>query len=313
MPQEVQRAQTLGGRLVGLSAGDAQDIRAYGLLPRHLDLAFTAVVTALMLRGARLAYGGDLRQRGFTQQLYESAAEAYADDYLLGRRASAPFVHYLAASIWSGLAAEKLQAWLEGGSGLVEVRFMTGDGYVAVTAAETGFLLEKVPGADRTVTKVKDAREVLQHLEQAKPADISPVPNLRQMRIRMGSECDARILFGGKMFDYQGDEPGIGAEARESLAQGAIVLPLGGFGGAARDVAQKMGLWPDAPRRKAAPPVGPGYDKVMGEIEGQRARVREQLSDGIEPARRLAATTDIREAARLVVEILEKLPKRSRQ
>jgi hypothetical protein len=300
--QDNQRAQSLSGRLVGLSAGDAQDVRAYGLLPRHLDLVFGAIVAALVIRGARLAYGGDLRQRGFTQQLYDGVAEAYADDYLLGRSATPPFVHYLSANIWTKVPSEKLEEWLTASAGLTEVRFMTGNSYIAVKAGEDKFLIK-----DHGEQDVASARDVLQLLHRSIGTETNPAQSLALMRRRMGKDCHARILLGGKMYDYSGDEPGVGAEARESLEHGSVVLPLGGFGGASNDVARQLGLREDVRRRET--PVGPGYHEVMHEIAAQRTRLREQLGDRFGKARRLAVTTDIKEAAHLVVDILEALPR----
>jgi hypothetical protein len=128
----------------------------------------------------------------------------------------------------------------------------------------------------------------------------------------MGQDCDARILLGGKMYDYMGDEPGIGAEARESLMKGSIVLPLGGFGGASSDVAKQLGLWSRQDMRdRKTPPVGPGYDKAMQDIARQREQLYGRLGGSIDQARKLASTSDVKEAARLIVEILEALPKRA--
>jgi hypothetical protein len=305
-----EREQTLSGRLVGLSAGDSQDVRAYGLLPRHLDIVFGSIVTALVLRGARIAYGGDLRQRGFTQQLYESVAEAYADSAFRDDKPDgpAPFVHYLAANIWMRFPSE-LETWLTAGAGLVEVRFMSGDGYIAVSAQGGKFVVEDGLEPAR---RLSSASEVLHYLAQTNQDNGGPARSLAQMRRKMGRDCDVRILLGGKMFDYMGDEPGIGAEARDSLAGEAPVLPLGGFGGAARDVAIRLRLLEGAGRPKDPNPRGPGYEKVMSEIMGQRDIAIRRLNDKVGEACALARTTDTREAARLVVEILQTLPKRAR-
>jgi hypothetical protein len=303
-----ERERPLSGRLVGLSAGDSQDVQAYGLLPRHLDMVFGAVVAALVLRGARIAYGGDLRQRGFTQQLYESVAEAYADwPFPDDRQGQAPFVHYLAANIWMRFPSE-LEAWLNAGAGLVQVRFMSGDGYIAVSAQGSKFVVED---GLQPANGLSSASEVLHYLEQTKKENAGPARSLAQMRKKMGRDCDVRILLGGKMFDYMGDEPGIGAEARDSLAGEAPVLPLGGFGGAARDVAIRLKLLEVAGRPKDPNPRGPGYEKVMSEIAGQRDIAIKRLNDKVGEACALAGTTDTREAARLVIEILQGLPKRA--
>jgi hypothetical protein len=278
------------------------------LLPRHLDIVFGAIVTALVLRGARLAYGGDLRQRGFTQQLYENVAEAYADSALMSDNPGPPpFVHYLAANIWARFPSE-LDAWLTSSVGLVEVRFMTGDGYIAVSAQRGKFVMQD---SHETAGGLSSSSEVLHRLEQTNRENAGPARSLAQMRKAMGRDCDARILLGGKMYDYMGEEPGIGAEARESLAEGAAVLPLGGFGGAARDVAINLGLLRGKERPEDPGPRGPGYDRVMGEIKRQRELATRRLNGEFDHACQLAGTTDTRVAARLVVEILQKLQKRA--
>jgi hypothetical protein len=301
VPQIQERDKPLDGYLVGISAGDSQDVQAYGLLPRHVDIAFGAVASALVLRGARIAYGGDLRARGFTQQLYQNVAEAYADEVFLAE-GQPPFVHYLAANIWAPLTAE-LEAWLSSGAGLVEVRFMTGESYIAVRGVKGTFVV----GNGETLPT---AAELMHWLKGKAPQGAEPATSLAQMRKAMGRDCDARILLGGKMFDYAGSEPGIPAEARESIAEGAAVLPLGGFGGAARDVAMAMGLAPK--KLREGTPRGPGYGESMAGIEGRSQLASARLDGALERARQLATTTDPKEAARLVVEILQGLPKRAR-
>lgn len=302
MPQIQEREKPLDGVLVGISVGDSQDVQAYGLLTRHVDIALGTVASALVLRGARIAYGGDLRARGFTEQLYQNVAEAYADEVFLAE-GPPPFVHYLAANIWAPLPAE-LEAWLSSGAGLVEVRFMVGDGYVMVKASKGTFVV----GSGETLPTAAD---VIGWLKGRVPQAAEPAASLALMRKAMGRDCDARILLGGKMFGYAGSEPGIPAEARELISEGAAVLPLGGFGGAARDVAMAMGLAPKKSREGT--PRGPGYREAMAEIEGRVALASARLNGATEQARQLAITTDPKQAARLVVEILQGLPKRGRQ
>ena len=207
MPQ--QRDKPLDGYLVGISAGDSQDVQAYGLLQRHVDIVFGAVASALVLRGARIAYGGDLRARGFTELLYQNVAEAYADEVFLGESPVAPpFVHYLAANIWAPLPAE-LEAWLAAGAGLVEVRFMTAGDYITVRGSDGKFV---VGNKGETLPSAAD---VMKWLKGIAPQGAAPATSLAQMRKALGRDCDARILLGGKMFGYAGSEPGIPAEARE--------------------------------------------------------------------------------------------------
>jgi hypothetical protein len=211
-------------------------------------------------------------------------------------------VHYLAANIWAPLPAE-LEAWLAAGAGLVEVRFMTAGGYITVRGSDGKFV---VGNKGETLPSAAD---VMKWLKGMAPQGAEPATSLAQMRKALGRDCDARILLGGKMFGYAGSEPGIPAEARESIAEGAAVLPLGGFGGAARDVAMQMQLIAAKPREGT--PRGEGYADVMKEIAGQKAQLDARLDGMMPQARQLAATSDPKETARLVIEILQGLPKRA--
>ncbi len=303
MPEIQKREKPLKDVLVGISAGDSQDVQAYGLLQRHLNIVLSAIAGALVLRGARIAYGGDLRAQGFTELLYQNVAEAYADEVFLGEKPVAPpFVHYLAANIWAPPPAE-LETWLSSGAGMVEVRFMSGDSYLTVRGVDGKFVV----GNGETLAT---AAEVMNWLKGKAPQAAEPAASLALMRKAMGRDCDARILLGGKMFGYAGSEPGIPAEARESIAEGAAVLPLGGFGGAARDVAMAMGL--AQKKLREGMPRGPGYGEAMAGIESRSQLASARLDGALEQARQLATTTDPKEAARLVVEILLGLPKRTR-
>jgi len=301
-----QRERPLAGRLIGLSAGDAQDIEARGLLARHVDIAFGAIVAALALRGARLAYGGDLRQRGFTEQLYEHVTEAYADDYLRGEGAPPPFVHYLATSVWTGADRDTLIQWLKSTAGMAELRFMIDDDHaVALAAGEAGFVVDG-PGLPRR--KPLPAEELVAALQKLPTGARDPATALRKMRKAMARDCDIRILLGGKIFDYAGDEPGIPAEARDSLANGQAVLPLGGFGGATRDVAKSLELLADDAEVATALPRDERYKKVMDQIREQAPHVRELLGKQFPLAHQLANTTRVREVVDLLPKIVIGLP-----
>jgi hypothetical protein len=301
-----QRERPLAGRLIGLSAGDAQDIEARGLLARHVDIVFGAIVGALAVRGARLAYGGDLRQRGFTEQLYEQVAEAYADDYLQGKAAQAPFVHYLATSVWTGSDRIALVRWLTSTAGMAELRFMMDDDYLGVVAAgENGFFI-KADG----FRKALPPEAVVAALQERPTGARDPATALRKMRKAMARDCDIRILLGGKIFDYSGDEPGIPAEARDSLVNGQAVLPLGGFGGATRDVAKSLQLLADDAEIATALPRDERYQKVMAEIGKQAPHVRELLGPQFPAARQLANTTHVNDVVDMLPKIIIGLPPR---
>ena len=67
--QEYRRPKT-----IGISISDSPDMKMLGLGNGHLRDAMTEVATYLMSSGEDLAYGGDLRENGFTWTLFELAS-----------------------------------------------------------------------------------------------------------------------------------------------------------------------------------------------------------------------------------------------
>ena len=61
--------------------------------------------------------------------------------------------------------------------------------------------------------------------------------SLSKMRYEMENEAHARILIGGKMNDFAGSMPGVIEEFKIALNFGHPIFVLGGFGGAARYIA----------------------------------------------------------------------------
>ena len=67
----------LGGHTIALSISNSPDLAVLGLGKEHLDDAMTEIARHLIACGATLAYGGDLREGGFTELLFEIARYAY--------------------------------------------------------------------------------------------------------------------------------------------------------------------------------------------------------------------------------------------
>ena len=61
--------------------------------------------------------------------------------------------------------------------------------------------------------------------------------SLTKMRVEMEKDAHARILIGGKMNDYAGSIPGVIEEFKIALDSGHPIFVVGGFGGAARYIA----------------------------------------------------------------------------
>ena len=110
----------------------------------------------------------------------------------------------------------------------------------------------------------------------------------------MTEVSDARVVIGGKMglLDspgdaYHGAMPGIIEEAILTLEAGMPCLPLGAFGGAARDVAIALDLLDHSkrvPRGEQSPTYGPSI--------GQVAALRDSIPGVLRPALMALADDD---------------------
>lgn len=61
----------LKGKLIGLSISDAPDLAERSMGQVHLEDAMVECARHLLVQGASLGYGGDLRPGGFTEILFE--------------------------------------------------------------------------------------------------------------------------------------------------------------------------------------------------------------------------------------------------
>ncbi len=83
-------AQKLQGKRIAVSISEAPDLATFGMGKLHLERIWTRVATHLLQTQAQLAYGGDLRQGGYTEQLFELVRGAIDTGAQLARRAHPP-------------------------------------------------------------------------------------------------------------------------------------------------------------------------------------------------------------------------------
>ena len=197
---------------IAISVSDSPDLALLGMADRHLHRATNGLATYLLSYGYHLAYGGDLRAGGFTEELFEIASRY--DHQPAGTRDTAPVTDYLAWPVWTAIPRDELQGLSERLLGIARIVYLSRAG------AELARL--RYPSTP------------------AKPPQVASA--LTAMRVTMARESDARIVLGGKVASYQGRMPGIAEEALISLQHHKPLYVLGGFGGCARDVAYAMGL-----------------------------------------------------------------------
>lgn len=199
---------------VGISISESPDLRNLGLSDGHLHDAMAEVALRLLASGISLAYGGDLRQHGFTQVLAE----------LVGRYRGHPrhpgtivVTDYLAWPVHIRMTSNELAAFSADHEPAAHLVFLSLDG-------------------------TRLAREQRMNLPAQEPQEYEWTKGLTAMRTVMLAEICARIVLGGRVEGFSGAMPGIAEETYLSLDAGQPVFLLGGFGGCARDIAETLGL-----------------------------------------------------------------------
>ena len=199
---------------VGVSVSESPDLQILGLSDGHLRDAMAAIALQVLASGTSLAYGGDLRQHGFTELLAE----------LVGRYRGHP----------------------RHGGTIVVTDYLAWPVHIRMTSNElAAFSAEHEPAA-RLVFLGLDgarlAREQRLKLPAHEPHEDEWAMGLTAMRTVVRGDIQARVVLGGRVEGYKGSMPGIAEETRLSLEAGQPVFVLGGFGGCARDIAETVGL-----------------------------------------------------------------------
>ena len=199
---------------VGVSVSESPDLQALGLSDGHLRDAMAEIALQVLASGTSLAYGGDLRQHGFTEFLAE----------MVGRYRGHPRHH-------GPIVVTDYLAWP------VHIR-MTSDEFATFSA-------EHEPAARLVFLGLDGARlaqEQRLKLPTHEPNEDEWTKGLTAMRTVMRGDIQARIVLGGRVEGYKGAMPGIAEETCLSLEALQPVFVLGGFGGCARDIAETVGL-----------------------------------------------------------------------
>ena len=236
-------------KTIGISISDSPDMKMLGLGNGHLRDAMTEVATYLMSFGDDLAYGGDLRENGFTWTLFELASRYTRQPSALishsredrgltddsGRAARNDI--FISHSHDDREFVEQLRRVVNYLAWPVHIR-MTNDKLVSLAGevdnvAELKFL--DMEGGPMTMERRRE-------MPTSEPDDAMWAEGLTAMRRTMQGEIDARILLGGRVENYKGRMPGVAEEALLSLQSEQPVFLLGGFGGCTRDIAETLGL-----------------------------------------------------------------------
>lgn len=275
-------SKPLAGLRVAISVSDVprEELETRGLSESDVNRVFLELARRLLGLGATLVYGGDLRLRGFTRQLFDLARSVDPAE----RPAADRIVNFLAQPIFDKAAPADRDAFQDAAT------------------------LVRVP-----------APAVLQDRGIAESEPLYFARCLTEMRERMNERTDARVFLGAKSVNYLGRYPGVLEEAELALRAGQPIYLLGGFGGCTHLMSrvvqseQPVELTTEYQQQhtKGYADLLAQYEAKLGErvdfagpVQALRAGLRNGLS--VEQNAELFASVDVDQVVALVVEGLAK-------
>lgn len=212
----LSRKFILKGKTIGISISESDNLSELGYGVSHLKDAIIEIARYILASGGKLAYGGDMRQGGFTELIFDLLAYYKADKTL---QPYERFYSYLAYPLSTTLTLEK-QAELR-----QNVSFKKIAPPVDLQIANTNEFLKP------------DSPENLYAWTRC----------LTKMREEMEEACDARIFIGGRTKGFKGKCAGILEELLIALEHKHPVYLVGAFGGIAKDAIEALkGNKPDS-------------------------------------------------------------------
>ena len=188
----------LAGRVLGISISESPDLAALGFSETHFRDALIEFARYMLAAGATIAYGGDLRDGGFTHTLFDLVSTYKG----AGGAGANRIRNYLAWPIHLKLTVEQ------------RAELKTSAEIIALPPPE-------VPGIDPA--------------KYLPPSDAAStyvwLLSLTRMRERIAMDNDAQILMGGRLIGYKGKYPGLVEEAYETMKAGKPLFLIGAFGG----------------------------------------------------------------------------------
>jgi len=205
----------LKGKNIGISVSDPseEELTAIGQSAFHLVQLSQALARHLLARECTLVYGGDLRENGFTQFIFDEALS-------LQTRLQTQDIH-----------VENFIAWPIYNNDSIDVKRWKAK-YRSVADMIELPLPEDVKGVVPSASVYLPPTNVQNLFVWSR--------SLTAMREQIIEKCDARICAGGKHANYKGMMPGVLEEVLLALEKERPIYLLGGFGGITATLCQCM-------------------------------------------------------------------------
>ncbi|MGW4159956.1 hypothetical protein [Streptomyces sp. NPDC004788] len=219
----------LKGMRISISVATSADLDRLGLAETQFRTVLGELAQLVVTAGGKLAYGGNLRQDGYTLFLIEQM-RTYAPS-------SRPLLNCLAWTEHRKLSLSELDFHREQFGRYGEIVCLSVDG-------------EPVdPAAGRGEAPAPEADAEIRHRA------------LTGMRRYLMRHADAHLLLGGKRGGFRGALPGLVEEALLALEAGLPIYLAAGYGGVTAEIARALGLGgaPEVPHPSDATPPDPRF------------------------------------------------------
>lgn len=195
----------LQGMRVAISVSTSEELERLGMSENHIADISVELARYLMVNGASMIYGGDLRQGGYTE-LFSELSWQYK------------------------FLADKVNRFIN--------YFPFPNSKLVSVDVKAEFVAKQVTPIVIPPPAKLGAIEIDRAYDPANSVGDRFIfaECFADMRLIMAKESDARILVGGKQRNYLGFIPGIVEEAYQSIIAGKPLYIIGGFGGAARSL-----------------------------------------------------------------------------
>ena len=197
-------SRLLEGKNIAISISESSDSSSLGIGKAMFEDLSVELARHLLVSGAHLVYGGDLRPGGFTE-LFKDLAYQYGI-YEKDKSFKNYFTNYLAWPIYIGMTPASQAEYK-----------------ACRVNCQKAEIPDTIPVALRDLMVPPTTVENLYYWAES----------LRAMRQEMESHIDARIILGGRVAGFKGYMPGLYEEAINAANSKHPIYLLGGFGGAA--------------------------------------------------------------------------------
>lgn len=207
--EALKRTYFLSGKTVAISVSESENLKLLGYGDPHVNDAVVEIARYVLALGGKLAYGGDMRKKGYTELIFHLLSTYKADRSL---HPNERFHSYLAYPIFTELSEEQEASLIH------SVSFK-----------------RIAPPDDLGVF------DTSVYLEPNSPENLYVWSRcLTKMREEMESNCDARIFIGGKTRGFLGKCPGVLEELLLAIKHSHPVYIVGAFGGISKEIIKAL-------------------------------------------------------------------------